>query len=374
MRKVNVLHVIPALGFGGAERQVVTLAAGLDRCRYAPTVCCMRKSGPLAEALAERDVDVIVLGWRTRYLPVSLLRLVRLMRSRRVDIVHTHLFDGGLWGRLAARLAGVPIIVHTEQGLNPWKRRRHIWYERFADRFTDRRIAVSEDIRCSRIRRESLDPAKLVVIHNSIDLAYFDLATIEDPAVAREALRLNGSQPLVGTVARLSHEKDIATFIEAAARVGACIADVRFVIVGDGPLRRDLEGLTGKLGLRERVIFTGARPDVRELLATMDVFVLPSLREGISVSLLEAMAMERPVVATAVGGTPEIIQDSGAGLLVPPRDTQALAEAITSLLRDPQRRARLGAAARERVREAFSAEACVAQVERLYEELLERVR
>jgi len=371
VKKLNVLQVIPALGFGGAERQVVTLAGGLDRSRYAPIVCCLRRRGPLAATLDEQGIPVIELRWRTRYLPISLLRLILLMRSLQVDIVHTHLFEAGLWGRIAAKLAGICIIVHTEHGLNPWKKRQHIWYERLADRFTDKRITVSEDIRQSRIHREGLSPENLVVIPNTIDLAHFDPTLIHAPETTRQRLGLRGSNAVVGTVARLSHEKGITYLLRAAETVARACPDVHFLIVGDGPLRESLEVLAEQVGLRNSVVFTGARSGIRELLAVMDVFVLPSLREGIPVSLLEAMAMKRAVIATDVGGTPEVLRNNSGGILVPPADVGVLAEAMIGLLQDPQRRTRLGEAARERVRETFSSEVCIRQIEHLYEELLE---
>lgn len=372
MPKINVLLIIPALGFGGAETQLVTLAENLDRSRYATTVCCLRHHAPVAEMLARQGVEVVNLHWRTRYLPLGLYRLVRLMRNHEADIVHTHLFDAGLWGRIAAKLAGVPIVINTEHGLNLWKKRYHIWFERIADRFTDRRIAVSEDIRRSRIRREGLNPEKIVIIHNFIDLAFFDPNTVEDATSIRKDLGLDDSEQLVGTVARLSHVKGVAYFLRAAEMISQTCPGVRFIIVGDGPLRDDLEHLAAQLGLRERVVFAGTRSDVRELLAAMDVFVLASIREGIPVSLLEAMAMKRAVVATAVGGTPEVVQNDRSGILVPSQDARALAEAVVSLLKDSRRRTALGEAGRERVREAFSADACVGQLERLYEEVLEQ--
>ena len=211
-------------------------------------------------------------------------------------------------------------------------------------------------------------PGKFVTIHSGIDLAYFRSVRV-DPAVKRKELGLPPEGPIVGTVGRLVPIKGLEWLLKAAPRVLAEFPQACFVIIGDGPMLGELRELTAILGIGLRVVFLGAREDVPECLAAFDLFVLPSLNEGMGRVLLEAMAVGCPVVATRVGGIPDIVADRTTGLLVPPRDDRALAEAILTLLRDRSRRVAYGEAARRHVDGRFDVETMVRNIERLYDEV-----
>jgi glycosyltransferase involved in cell wall biosynthesis len=371
MAKINLLHIIPTLQIGGAEKQVVTLLKHIDKKKYSVTLCCLHHGGPLKKELEDEDVEIVILGMRLRYIAVSLYKLIRLMRKNSVQIVHTHLYTDHVWGRVAALIAGVPVIVTTEHGRGLWKKRRHLLFERIANRFTDMKIAVSEDIRQIRIKREHASPDRIVTIMNAINTDEFIVSDGIRNAKRKE-VRIKGDEFVIGTVARLDPDKAIDILLDAVLRVSEKTERVKCLLVGDGGLRRRLENYTERIGLAGKVIFTGARTDIAALLSVMDIYVNSSHREGISVSLLESMAAGKPVVATEVGGNPEIINDNSVGILVPANNAEALAGAVNMLLHDKEKRLQMGKNARERIINEFSISSQSKKIESLYENLLRK--
>ena len=329
----NVLYIIGTLQLGGAENQVVTLAPALCNERYTIHVCCLRREGVQADALRARGIQVVPLNMRLRYWPMAVFRLYRLIKRLDVQIVHTHLYDAGIWGRMTARAAGVPVILTTEHGMTLWKRRRHLLLERSVNRFTDKMIAVSEDIRQRRIHDEGVSPEKIITIPNAVDIKRFSRMNSREQV--RAELGIDTLAPVIGTVARLVAAKRLDYLLEAARIVCETVPQVRFLIVGDGPFREELEGQALQLNLAPKYVrFLGSRQDIPELLSAFDIFVLSSEREGLPVALLEAMAATKPVVATRVGGTPQVIQDGYNGLLTSVHDPAGLAKAILMLIND----------------------------------------
>jgi len=229
-------------------------------------------------------------------------------------------------------------------------------------------IAVARRVRDFAVKSIGVPSEKLVVIYNSVEISEYQGGV--DVARIREELEIDPAHTVVGTVSRLDEAKGIRYFLQAVPEVLIRNSEVSFLIVGAGSQRRELERLARDLDIESRVIFAGYRPDVVKMLAIMDVFVLPSLYEGFPNAVLEAMAIAKPVVATRVGGTPEAVEDGVTGLLVPPRDPKALAEAIIALLQDRERAEAMGQAGRERVERYFSAERMVQETEALYEELI----
>jgi glycosyltransferase involved in cell wall biosynthesis len=307
----------------------------------------------------------------------ALLALWRLLRRERPAIVHTHTSKAGAVGRLAAWLARVPVVIHTPHG--------HIFYgyygtvasaifrllERLLAKITDRIVTLTDRGAQEHVRYGIAGAEKFATIHSGIDLAHFRSVQV-DPAVKRKELGLPPEGLIVGTVGRLVPIKGLEWLLKAASRVLAEFPQACFVIIGDGPMLGELMQLTSKLGIGLRMVFVGAREDVPECLAALDLFVLPSLNEGMGRVLLEAMAVGCPVVATRVGGIPDIVADGTTGLLVPPRDDRALAEAILTLLRDRSRRAAYGEAARRHVDGRFDVETMVRNIERLYDEVWQK--
>jgi glycosyltransferase involved in cell wall biosynthesis len=293
----------------------------------------------------------------------ALLRLYRYIRRVNPTILHASLFHANLPGRVLGRVAGVPIIICAERTMgmeSEWRYRINRWTIGLVDRVT----AVSTNVRDFCVSHIGLPAEKLSVIYNGVELPEGAFPSTRE---ARAALGLPPDEPIIGTVSRLEPVKGIAILIQALARVD----HVHLAIVGDGPDRAALESLADDLGVADRIHWAGHRRDVPRLLPAFELLVQPSLHEGLPNSILEAMAVGLPVVATAVGGTPEVVVDGVTGLLTPSRDPGVLAKAITTLLRNPDLQRKMGRAGAERVRERFSQEQTVQQTQALYAHLLE---
>jgi glycosyltransferase involved in cell wall biosynthesis len=297
-------------------------------------------------------------------------RLVRTMRSGKFDIVHTHMFASNLLGRVAAMLAGVPVVVSTVQLIAE----REKWWEILLDRAlqfkTDMMISSSEAVRRSFIKR-GIREDKIITIYNGIDFSRFDGV---DGGEARNKIRLefgvDDSSFLVGTVARLRRVKGIGYLIEAARHIVETIPDARFLVVGDGPQKAELEHKVEQFDLSSEFIFAGTRWDVPAILSALDLFVLPSLSEALGIAVIEALLMRIPVVATNVGGVPEIVRSGETGLLVPPRDPTRLAEAIAYMHSNKDEAIAMAQAGERRVRGMFDIAHLARKQAELYERLL----
>ncbi len=358
---------------GGAENAMFMLLESLDRDEWRPTLLLEEAPGtePLAERAAALDVPV------TRVAPMPLglegarrvPALVRLLRRDRPDLFHAHMSSpvACKWGLAAAVAARVPAVLGTVQvgGYEPPDRSAY-WQLRALARGVDRYLAVSRDIARELVERLGWPEEKIEVSYNAVDLRRVEA---EVPPGLREQLGAGETRPLVLTPARLDAQKGHRTLFEAIAQV----PDAVFVLAGEGPERERLEALAAQLGIEERVRFLGRREDVPQLLAACDVFALPSLYEGSSLAVLEAMAAGAPVVSSAIGGTDELIEDGSSGLLVPPGNAKALAAALRRVLGDPELRKDLAARARERVERDLTRERMAVRVTGVYRELLGEV-
>jgi glycosyltransferase involved in cell wall biosynthesis len=367
-RAWRLLLVVDSLDTGGAERHVVDLAAALVARGAAVTVACS-VAGPLAAPLRELGVDVRPLAATLvkRRVSVRYARaLRRLLRSEPFDLVHAHIYASVTAAALATAGTGVPLVV-TEHTEGSWKRRRHELASRLSYRRAARVIAVATCVRDLLVHRFGVPPPKVVHVPNAITPAAW-------PARRPPRRTWRGDALLVGRVARLQPEKAVDVFLAAAARVAAAVPEARFLVVGDGPARAELEELAASLGLDGRVHFLGLRPDARDVIADLDVLVVSSRSEGSPLVALEAMEAGVPIVATAVGGLPEQIDHGRTGLLVPRDDPEALAAALVELLLDPVRARALGDAGRRRALALFDYAAMCARVERVYEAALAGTR
>lgn len=368
-RPWHVAHVIGTLGIGGAERQLVNYLLAADRTEFRHTAVCLAAEGPLAAVVREAGVPVVVMPVRMRTLWRDLPRLATWLRRNEVAVVHAHMFHAALWSRLAAMLAGVPVRVVTEHGRQLWKSRLQVGLDRLLTRRTCRHIAVSEDGRSLRIAREKVAPACIVLIPNGVAIP--ELADCEGRRRrVRAELGLAAGQPVVGTVGRVVAVKGYAHLLAALTALRSRFPMVKWLLVGDGPELPGLLQEAERVGIREALLTPGFRSDVTDLLAAMDVFVMSSIREGLPVALLEAMAAARPVVVTAVGGMPDAVVHGANGLLVPPADPAALAEAIGSLLADETTASRLAAAARATAKERYSITSVARRIEDVYRQCL----
>ncbi len=369
-RPARVLLLVESMEVAGAEQVVLALARGLDRRCYEPIVGCLTIEGPLATELRAAGVEVFALGKRAGPDVSVLLRLARRMRAAKIDVVHTHVWNADVWGRLAGWLARVPVLLTTAHSVDVWKRPRHLAVDRALAGVSRRLICVSEAVRAFYRDRAGVPERKLAVILNGIDLAPFDKPF--DAARVRSGLGLNGATAVLTVVARLLPEKGHRYFLDALALLRREFPSAVGLVVGNGGLRAELEAHASQLGLLGKgVHFRGERRDVPEILAASDVFVLPSsVREGLSISLLEAMAARRPAVVTDIGGNRETVEDGVSGRVVAPADASALAAACAELLRDGAYAERLGRAARERVERDFSVARMVRETSDLYQATL----
>ncbi len=367
MTPVHVFHLITELDIGGAQTALLRLLRELDRSRYSPTVACFYNGdSPLAQQIRALDIPVIDLGMTHKWRFDAFWRLYRLLRRERPAILHTWLFHANIPGRVLGRLAGVPIIISSERTMGMESRWRY-WLNRLTAPLADRIVCVSQNVARFAAEAIGLPKDKLVVIPNGIPLAGFTPGRNTD---LRAALGLPTEALVIGSVARLDPVKDTHTLLQAFASLVHTHPEAHLLLVGDGPERTSLEAYVVQQRLTGRVIFLGERKDVPALLQTMDIFALSSLWEGMPNVALEAQACALPVVATAVGGTPELVVDGVTGLLVPPADPAALARAISTLLRDPDLRRTMGQAGQQRVQEQFDITSTVEKTTALYETLL----
>jgi glycosyltransferase involved in cell wall biosynthesis len=353
-RPLRVVHVTWGLDVGGMEKLLVEFARHADRRRYELRFVSLGTRGVLGDEVERCGWPVTALGAPPGLRPGLVAQLAALFRRWRADVVHTHNTKALVYGGPAARLARAPLLVHTWHGQNLLASPREGLLFRLAGRLPDRVVAVSQDAARLMVR-EGVPAYKVHTIRNGIDLSRFAYA---GPAEGGPAV----------TVARLSPEKDIATLLRAVALVRRERADFRLEVAGGGACAGDLHALADALGLGETVRFLGPVGDVPAVLARASLFVLPSLTEGISLTLLEAMARGLPVVATNVGGNPEVVADGETGLLVPPGRPEELAAAVLRVLREPGAGRRMGAAGRRRAEQVFDVRGMVAAYEALYRE------
>jgi glycosyltransferase involved in cell wall biosynthesis len=367
----RVLALSVGLGTGGAEKLLrLTVPALRDR-GYDMSVAALKGTEAEKAVFERAGVPCRTLGAESRFDPRPLLRLHRILRRERIDVLHAHCFLANVAGRLAGRLAGTPVVISAHHDTDVWMGPVARLVERQTARLGTRVAACSEAVRLYAIERQGLEAAKVVTLRN---------ATLPPPppsaadrAAARAALGFTAEERVIGTLGRLDEpKKGLRTFLAAAARISVAEPRARFVLVGDGPARAELERRAGSLGIRERVRFHGEEPSPERLLPGLDILAQPSLWEGFGLSVVEAMASGVPVVASRVGGIPEAARDDREAVLVPPGDATRLAESIVALLRDPQRAARLGAAGRARVLEEFSLDRLVDETAALYDSLLPR--
>lgn len=370
MNGVHVLQLIDGLNMGGAEALLRDLAVGLQQRGFRVSIG-YSTPGPLVERFQADGLKLARLPRLARVDPTLLIGMIRLMRDDPPDIVHTHLFKSDFHGRVAARMAGAPVVVSTLHNSDRWAQQPLFGalYGATA-RYADRLIAVSEEVRQYHLEHTHIPAQKVITIENGVALERFAGQEAAGKAL-RSKLHIDAAAPLFGIIGRLKPQKDHATFLQVAANVLQRMPAARFLIVGDGPLRPALEAQAQDLGLQDAVIFTGLRDDIPAVLAAIDVLVFSSLWEGLPVTLLEGMAAACPVVATAVDGVRGAAIPGKTALLAPSGDVQGLADACLRLVDDPALARQLGEAARQRVRAHYSIDSMIDRTVDLYMELLQ---
>lgn len=377
-KRIKILHVA-ATTTGGVGLLLLYLAKGLDREQFDTSVA-FGKGYLLDEEFFNSDIKVHTIGTTRGVNPVSILKgflqVYRLIKKERFDIVHGHTSVGGLIARIAGKLAGAKIVVWSIHGFashDGQGRLKRIFFrliEKFLDMFTDHYIAVSHALMLEGIEGKILKPEKVTVIHNGLDIEdYHKPCDVEGK---RKELGVYDARHVIGTITRMEAQKAVHHFIAAISIVLQKFPDLKVLIAGSGPLKEEIKEMITRLSLEGNIKLLGWRNDAPDVIAALDIFCQSSLWEGCPMVLLEAMANDKPIVATDVGGVREIVEDRITGILVPPADPNALAEAISRLLIDKVMAEGMGRSGRERVEQFFTLDLMLQRYERLYLDLLER--
>lgn len=368
MAKFKILHVIAAMPVGGAENVLLTTLRLLDPQQFQSTVCCIQDKGVLGSEVEKLGIPLFELnklrkgGWDSSIID----DLVALIKREQIDLVHAHLYHANLYARFAAKCAGVPsvITVHNTYAKRKWHRQLLNWH---LARSTAKIIAVSEAARQDILQYDHVAPDKVVTILNGIELQRSQSALTQDQA--REKLGLAADRKVLVCVGRLVEQKGHTYLLQALAELKQRWPEIHLLIAGDGDWRQRLEAEAASLQLQQHVSFLGTRSDIADILRAADIYVMPSLWEGLALALLEGMAAGLPVLATSVGGAPGVLGDGTFGRLVAPGKADLLVQALDELLSSPALRQQLANAARQRAQD-YDAGKMVAAVSRIYHDSL----
>jgi len=366
----KILHIVEDLKVGGLEKILASIVLSLDKSKYDVQVWCLARGGHIAQALIGQGMSVRIFNLKSYYSPLQIVALASFMKEEQFHLIHTHGYFASTFGRLAAIWARIPVVVtHVHSTYHDYGK-RNLLIERVLSYFTDRIICVSQVVQKFVIEIEGINEQKTCVVYNGADIPLI----IENPEKIISGKRQWGIEQndiVVVIVASLTENKGHKILLEAFKAVTQFLYGIKLLIVGDGPQNGVLKSMSIKLDIDENVIFVGEQDNIQEMLQISDLFVLSSLfREGLSIALIEAIAMGLPVITTNIGGNPEIIKDGVNGFLVPPGDADRLAHAIEILVSDPELRELMGRQGRKIYEQKFTLSRMIKQIETLYDQLL----
>lgn len=370
-RKARILQVIHSSQLSGPQRHLLDIARAIDRDRFYLEVAC--PDGWLMDELKKNGIITHRVELKDGFSIKSLLSLYRMVRCGGYNIIHAHMGRTGLYARLAAAMAGKPVIVtehltsHDHSWIkNPFRRRLHLMGHKFSNRMVKLIITVSEETRNAYIERQGISPERVAIIYNFVDT---DILASEDEAEdVRKEFGIDRDSVVIGFVGRLDWRKGLKTIVDAAEG----LQGVKFLIVGEGDAREGFISEIKRKGLEEIFILAGTRHDVPRVLKAMDIFIFPTEAESFGMAAVEAMAANKPVIASDIGALREIIKDGENGILIPQKDSDALRSAIVRLMDDRVVMKRLGEEGRRTVLERFSLRDRIREIEEVYEKVLER--
>lgn len=368
---LRILFVVNGFAIGGGELKLLELITEMKRRypkQYRIVVASVGQSGPLEERFRKVADRTEIFFKRHAYDVTQIFGLIRLIREERIQLIQTTLFYADILGTLAGILAGVQNVISWEVYTEQYSLKQK-WAYRLASKRLSTIVAVSDATRKKIIQKYHLPEAKVRTIHYGIDVKKF---SFRNPSEIRKRLGIPPNTMVLGTIARLTEQKGHRYLIQAIPKLISHFQNVVFLWIGDGPLRSSLIQLAQDLGVLSYIQFLGFRENVGAFLSVMDVFVLPSLYEGFPNAILEAMACGKPVVATGVEGTPEAVIHGETGLLVPPRNPEALADALIQIAQNPSMRKQMGEKGKKRIHEYFLLEHQINAFDQLYKELANR--
>lgn len=368
--RIKVMFSIARLGFGGTERQLYHLVAGLDRTRFEPCVMAIEGGGEFYDKFVQLGIPVDVVGRLHKFDPTILARAAAIVNKQKPDIVYSLLRTANFWGRLAAMLAGAPAVIGGERGVLRGRKGYEFIPDRALGKFSDLVIVNAPAVKDAYVKQSGLPDDRVVVIPNGIDME-INRPGLDASPIFKE-FNINKNNLIIGTVSRLHPRKGIEFFIDALGRTLPKFTDAVALIGGDGPMRAELEKRASSLSCGERIFFAGFREDVSVLMNAMDIFVFPSLTEGLPNVLVEAAACARPIIACDNEENKFIVRDGETALLVPPGDSEAMGAAMKKLASDPVLRDKLASAARDSVVSRFSIHAMVSSHEKLFQSIYEK--
>ncbi len=371
MHRIKVVHLLYSLEMGGAERLVLSIVKHLDRSKYDGIIYSF-KGGSLERELIRSKINYHVVGKKSRFDAQFPLKLHEALTRERVQVLHCHLFSPNFWGRIVGKVCGIKSIITTEHSMAYRKSFSQKVTERMLCVLSSKIVAVSEAVRQSQIDQGKIPPERIVTIRNGLEVDAVTAAAngIEGRKILRDQFGVKDDELLILSVGRLIVAKGYENLLLAMPRILESVKKAKLIITGEGPLDGELKKLTQDLRISDKVIFTGLRHDVYNIIAASDLCVMSSVREGLSIALLEYMALGKPVVATDVGANAEVIEQGKSGLIVPIKSSNAIADAVINLINDMNAARRMGDSARQRINNNFNIIETVRQLENLYTSLV----
>ena len=371
IRKINILWIVDHLGYNGfihgAAKYYLNSIPYFDENRFNVSLCVLRKRDNLTKQFEDKGIKIRHLG-RGKIDPRTLFDLIKIIKQENINLIHCHGYGSANFGRLTKMFTGIPTVIHSHDDDSNYP-----FYQKLSDfllkKYIDKAIAVSESVKTTSIKIRRIPSNRILVIHNGIPLDEFKLREPSEVEDEKKRLGISGDSHIIGTIAKLREEKGVEYLLRAVPEVVNSFPNTIFIIVGDGILRSQLENLGKELEISQNVIFLGYCENVANSLSIFDIKVLPSLREGFGLVIVEAMTMGKPVIATNVGGVNEILKDGETGLLVPPKNPKAIAEKIKYLLNNENIARSMGIKAIEESKK-YSITLHVRKLESLYSEIL----
>jgi len=370
MKNLKVLHIISKLPIGGVENQLLLVLKNYDREKFQPFVCSLSEKGEIGQEIEKIGIKVFALNKLKHTFDYSIIKdICDIIKRERIQIVRTHQYHANFYGRIAAKKSKVPCIVASVHNVYTRDKKLHRRIiNRFLARFTDKIIAVSEEVKMDILKYDRISEDKVQVIYNGVDLNAFNESF--DKEQIKSKLGINPNVPVIGTVGRLTEQKGHIYLLQAILKLKHKFPDIKVLIVGDGPLMDELKSYTSSSGLSNNVIFTGFRRDIPALLSIMDIFVFPSLWEGLPNALIEAMASGKAIIASNLPQIKEVLDSDGLGILVPPKDSDSISQSINFLLKNEKIVKKMGNLAKNMACTRFNIENTVKIYEKMFEKIL----